>query len=294
MSLRCASGLSRSRRCSRDDVLLQRDHRRRRRAPRRAGGRRRAPRARARAARRSRGTAPRGWRRAARRGPASGRSRMPASALASRVASTTCAADASSPSARSSRAARASQRGDRHARPASKSWSYQAGESTPGAVAALARQQPVGPRHPRRRDLHLRQALQRALVGRGRAGLDQRGRVPRAAHDRDVRRAALQPPRGSPGACTPRAAPRAGPRPGRPRAARAIASVTASNAGSRRWDSTTSSHQRSGSPWPAISASAPSGSARTRCARPALARGGHLVRRRAGRRSAPGPRARSA
>ena len=42
----------------------------------------------------------------------------------------------------------------------------------------------------------------------------------------------------------------------------AIASVTASNAPSGR-DSTTSSHQRSGSPWPATSASAASGSARS-------------------------------
>ena len=59
------------------------------------------------------------------------------------------------------------------------------------AVAGLAREQPVGPRHPRGRDLRLRDALQGPRVGSGRARGDERRRVPRAAHDRHVLRPAL-------------------------------------------------------------------------------------------------------
>ncbi len=75
------------------------------------------------------------------------------------------------------------------------------------AVAALAGEQRVGPRHPGGRDLDLRQPLQRPLIRRGGAGSDERRRVPGAADDRD-RVVDLRVPCGSSGACTPRGAPR--------------------------------------------------------------------------------------
>ena len=160
-----------------------------------------------------------------------------------------------------------------------------------GAVAALAREQAVGPRHPGRRDLDLRQALQRPLVGRGRT---RRRQAPARATRRRRRRRSRRrssPPPGSAGACRPRAAPRAGRRRGRPRAAPpSPRSPPRSGALALGLDDVLPPALGvavAGDPAPARRAGrrAPAARGRARRTRPSCSR-------RAGRRSGRGPRAR--
>ena len=93
---------------------------------------------------------------------------MPASDIARRAASTTCAADASSPSARSSCGGAAEPARDRVVGLVEE-LVVPGGRVDAGAVAGGAREQPVGPRHPGRGDLDLGQALA-ACAGRARRG----------------------------------------------------------------------------------------------------------------------------
>ena len=167
---------SRSRRCSRATSCCERHHRRRRpgTSPSRSPTTQLA-RGPARAARRSRGRARRAWRRAARRGPASGRSR-----IAGERARQPRRVD----DLRRGRVEPLLAQQPRGARQPARDGVLGVVEELvvpgrrvdAGAVAAVARQQPVGPRHPGRRDLHLR-AGPAACAGRAPPGRARRARA---------------------------------------------------------------------------------------------------------------------
>ena len=140
-----------------------------------------------------------------------------------------------------------------------------AGRLDAGAVAGLRGQAIERPRDPGGRGLHgLRQRAQRPIVLGGGRQLLERGRVPGAAHDGDVREALLgRFADAAPHRCL--ALERDGCRPsGRAPRTAVIASETAANRspGSRR-DSTSRSQNRSPSSSPAAWASSVSGSWRT-------------------------------